>query len=109
MPKLRPSSGTSACRRRRRMMPRTLPILRALILAKTKKRLKMPTPKLQSRVLPQLEAMALFLLLDPALLKSTFLLLQLHQPAALLWLLPLELCITKTLSFIRSPVCQVQL
>jgi hypothetical protein len=80
-------------------------MLRALIPAKTKKRLKMPTPKLRSRVLPRPEATTLFLLLDPTLLKPTFLLLQLHQPVALLRLLPLELCITKTLSFFRSPVC----
>jgi hypothetical protein len=86
-----------------------LPMLRAPIPAKIKKRLKMPTPKLQSRVLPRPEATALFPLLDPVLLKPTFLLLQLHQPMALLRLLPLELCITKTSSFIRSPVCRVQL
>jgi hypothetical protein len=38
-----------------------------------KKKLKMPTLNLRSRVLPRLEVMAPFLLLDSALLKPTFL------------------------------------
>jgi hypothetical protein len=84
-------------------MLRMLKMLRALTLAKMKKKLKMPTPKLRSRVLPRPEAMALFLLLDPALLKPTILLLQLHQPAALLSLLPLKLCITKNFKFYQIP------
>jgi hypothetical protein len=46
-------------------------MLRAQTPAKTKKRLKMRTLKLQSRVLPWPEVMALFLLLDLALLKPT--------------------------------------
>jgi hypothetical protein len=46
---------------------------------------------------------------DPALLMPTFLLQQLHQPAALHLPLLLELCTKNTLSFIRSPECQVQL
>jgi hypothetical protein len=44
-------------------MLRMLKMLRALTPAKMKK-LKMPTPKLQSRVLPRPEATAPFLLLD---------------------------------------------
>jgi hypothetical protein len=72
-----------------------LQMLRALTPARTKKRLKMPTLKLQSRVLPRPEVMAPFLLLDPALLKPTSPLLQLHLPAALLPLVPLELCSIK--------------
>jgi hypothetical protein len=63
----------------------------------------------QNRDLPRAEVMAPSHLLDPALLMSTFLLLQLHQPAALHLPLLLELCTKNTLSFIRSPKCQVQL
>jgi hypothetical protein len=74
-----------------------LKTLRALTSAKMKKKLKMPTLKLRSRILPRPEATAPFLLLDPALLKPTFLLLQLHLPAALLLLMPLRLCITEKL------------
>jgi hypothetical protein len=77
------------------MKLRMLQMLRALTLARMKKKLKMPILKLWSRVLPWLEAMAPFLLLDPALLKLTSPLLQLHLPAALLPLLPLELCSIK--------------
>jgi hypothetical protein len=72
-----------------------------------KKKLKKPTLKLRSRVPPWPEVMVPFLLLDPALLKLISLLPQLHLPAALLPLLLLKLCNTKTLSFIRSPVCWV--
>jgi hypothetical protein len=86
-----------------------LRMLRARTPAKTKKKLKTPTLKLWSRALPRLEVMALFLLLDPALLKPTSPLPQLHLPAALPPLLLLKLCSTKILSFIRSPVCRVQL
>jgi hypothetical protein len=71
--------------------------LRAQTPAKMKKKLKTPTLKLRSRVLPRPEVMVLFLLLDPALLKPTSLLPQLHLPAALPPLLPLELCSTKKL------------
>jgi hypothetical protein len=71
--------------------------LRALTPARMKKKLRMPTLKIRSRVLPQPEVTAPLLLLDPALLKPTFLLLQLHLPTALLLLLPLRLCITKKL------------
>jgi hypothetical protein len=69
-----------------------LPTLRAPIPAKTKKKLKKPTLKFQNRDLSGPEVMAPFHLLDPALLKPTFQLLQLPQPAALLPLRPLELC-----------------
>jgi hypothetical protein len=78
-------------------MLRMLKTLRALTPARMKKKLKMPTLKLWSRVQPWPEVTAPFLLLDPALLKPTFLLLQLHLPAALLLLLPLRLCITEKL------------
>jgi hypothetical protein len=71
--------------------------LRAETLAKIRKKLKMPTQKLRSRILPRPEVMALFPLLDPALPRPTFLLPQLHLPAALLPLLPLELCSIKKL------------
>jgi hypothetical protein len=77
------------------MKLRMLRTLRALTPARMKKKLKMPILKLRSRVLPRPEAMAPFLLLDPALLKPTSPLLQLHLPAALLPLLPLELCSIK--------------
>jgi hypothetical protein len=56
-------------------MLRMLKMLRAPTPARMKKKLKMPILKLWSRVLPRLEVMAPFLLLDPALLKPTFLLL----------------------------------
>jgi hypothetical protein len=55
------------------------------------------------------EVMAPSLLLDPALPNPMSPLPQLHLPAALLLPLPLKLCTKNTLSFIRSPVCQVQL
>jgi hypothetical protein len=47
--------------------------------------------------------MALFPLLDPALLRPTFLLPQLHLPAALPPLLPLELCSTKNFKLYQIP------
>jgi hypothetical protein len=72
-----------------------LQTLRALTPARMKKKLKMPILKLRSRALPWPEAMAQFLLLDLALLKLTSPLLQLHLPAPLLPLLPLELCSIK--------------
>jgi hypothetical protein len=72
-----------------------LPTLRAPTPAKTKKKLKKSTLKFRNRDLSRLEVMAPFPLLDPALLKPTFQLLQLHQPAALLPLRPLELCSIK--------------
>jgi hypothetical protein len=68
---------------------------RAQTLAKTRKKLKTPTSKLWSKDLPRPEAMVLFPLLDPTLLKPTSPLPQLHLPAALLPLLLLELCIKK--------------
>jgi hypothetical protein len=80
-----------------------LRMLRAQTPAKMKKRLKMLTLKLQSRVLPRPEVMAPFLLLDPALLKLIFLLPLLHLPAALLPLLPLRLCSTKNFKFYQIP------
>jgi hypothetical protein len=63
----------------------------------------------RNRDLSRAEVMAPFHLLDPALLMPTFLLLQLHQPAALHLPLLLELCTKNTLSFIRSLECWVQL
>jgi hypothetical protein len=96
MPTPTPLSGTSASRRRRRTTPRLLPTLRALTPAKMKKKLKRPTPTSRNRDLPRAEVMAPFHLLGLALLKPISLLLQLHQPAALLLPLLLELCI-KTL------------
>jgi hypothetical protein len=61
-----------------------LPTLRAPTPAKMKKKLKKPTLKFRNRYLPRPEVMAPFHLLDLALLKPTFQLPQLHQPAALL-------------------------
>jgi hypothetical protein len=72
-------------------------MLKVLTPAKTKKKLRMPILKFRSRGLPRPEATAPFLLLDPAPLKPTSLLLQLHLLAALLLLLPLRLCITEKL------------
>jgi hypothetical protein len=60
-----------------------------------RKKLKTPTPKLRSKDLLRPEVMVLFPLLDPALLKPTSPLPQLHLPAALLPLLLPELCIKK--------------
>jgi hypothetical protein len=99
MPTPTPLSGTSVSRRRRR----------APTPAKMKKKLKKPTLKFQNKDLSQSEVMAPFHLLDPAHPKPTFLLPQLPQLAALLLPLLLELYIAKTLSFIRSPVCWVQM
>jgi hypothetical protein len=95
MPTLRYSSGISASRRKR-MMLRTL---KAQTPAKMKKKLKTSTLKLRSRVLPQPEVMAPFLLLDPVLLKLISLLPQLHLPTALLLLLSLKLCSTENFKF----------
>jgi hypothetical protein len=72
-----------------------LPTLRAPTPTKTKKKLKKPTLKFWNRDRSQPEVMVPFHLLDPAPLKPTFQLLQLHQPAALLPLRPLELCSIK--------------
>jgi hypothetical protein len=80
-----------------------LKTLRALTPARMKKKLEMPTLKLWSRVLPQSEVMAPFLLLDPALLKLISLLPQLHLPAALPPLLPLKLCSTENFKFYQIP------
>jgi hypothetical protein len=77
--------------------------LRAQTLAKMKKKLKTPTLKLRSRVLPRPEVIALFPLLDPALLRPTFPLLQLHLPVALPPLLALELCSIKNFKFYQIP------
>jgi hypothetical protein len=74
-----------------------------------KKKLKRPTPTFRNRDLSRPAVMAPFHLLGPALLKPTSLLLQLHQPAALLLPLLLNFAVSKTLSFIRSPVCRVQM
>jgi hypothetical protein len=62
-----------------------------------------------NRDLPRAEVMAPFHLLGPALLKPTSPLLQLHQPVALLLPLLLNFAAQKTLSFIRSPVCRVEM
>jgi hypothetical protein len=74
-----------------------------------KKKLKKPTPKFRNRDLSWPEVMAPFHLLGSALLKPTSPLLQLCQPAALLPLQPLDFAASKALSFIRSPVCRVQM
>jgi hypothetical protein len=84
-------------------------MLRAPIPAKMKRKLKRPTLMLRNRHLSRAEVMAPFHLLGPALLKPTLLLLQLHQPAALLLPLVLDFASPKTLRFIRSPECRVQL
>jgi hypothetical protein len=60
-------------------------------------------PEAPEQVLPRPEVMALFLLLDPTLLKPTSLLPQLHLPAALPPLLPLELCSTKNFKLYQIP------
>jgi hypothetical protein len=83
--------------------------LRAPTPAKMKKKLKKPTPTFRNRDLSRAEVMAPFHLLGPALLRPTSPLLQLLQPAALLLLLLLDFAALKTLSFIRSPECRVQL
>jgi hypothetical protein len=69
--------------------------------------LAMPALKLQTRDLHRPEVMFPSLLLDPALQRPIPPLLLLLLPAAPP--LPLRLCNINTLSFIRSPVCQVQL
>jgi hypothetical protein len=74
-----------------------------------KKKLKRPALMPQNGDLSRAEVMAPFHLPDLALLMLTSPLLQLHQPAALHLPLLLELCTKNTLSFIRSPECQVQL
>jgi hypothetical protein len=74
-----------------------------------KRKLKRLTLTFWNRGLSRAEVMAPFHLLDPALLKPTSPLLQLHQPAALLLPLLLNFAASKTLSFIRSLVCQVQM
>jgi hypothetical protein len=60
-----------------------------------KRKLKKPTLMLRNRHLSRVEVMAPFHLLGPALLKPTFPLLQLHQPAALLLPLPLNFAAQK--------------
>jgi hypothetical protein len=80
-----------------------LRMLKAQTPAKMKKKLKTPTLKLWSRVLPRPEVMAPFLLLDLALLKPISLLPKLHLPAALLPLLPLKLCSTENFKFYQIP------
>jgi hypothetical protein len=89
-----------------------LRMLKALTPAKMKRKhrmLAMPVPKLQNRDLSWPEVMAPSLLMDLALPKPMSPLPQLHLPAALLPPLPLKLCSKNTLSFMRSPVCRVQL
>jgi hypothetical protein len=80
-----------------------LRMLRAQTPARMKKKLKTPTLKLRSKVLPRPEVVAPFLLLDPGLLKLISLLLWLHLSAALLPLLPLKLCSTKNFKFYQIP------
>jgi hypothetical protein len=93
MPTLMLLFRTSVSQRIRRTMPRMLLMLRAPTLAKMKRKLKKLTLMPQNRDLSRAEVMAPFLLLGPALLKPTSPLPQLHLPAALPPLLPLELCI----------------
>jgi hypothetical protein len=69
----------------------------------------MPALKLRHSGLNRLEVILPFLLLDPALQRPMAPLLLLHLPAVRPPPLPLRLCNKETLSFIRSPVCQVQL
>jgi hypothetical protein len=71
-------------------------------------KLKKPTLMPRNRDLSRAEVIAPFPLLGPALLRPTLLLLLLHQPAALLLPLLFDFA-PKTLSFIRSPECRVQL
>jgi hypothetical protein len=98
-------SGTSVSQRKK---PK-LRTPKAQTPARTRDKLRTPTLKLRSKALFRSEAMVLFRLLDPALLKPTFPLPQLHLPAVLLPLLLLESLHPKTLNFIRSLVCRVQL
>jgi hypothetical protein len=84
-------------------------MLRALIPAKTKRKLKRPTLMLRNRHLSRAEVMAPFHLLGPALLMPTSPPLQLLLPEALLLPLLLDFAAPKTLGFIRSPECRVQL
>jgi hypothetical protein len=87
-----------------------LQTLRVLTPARTKKRLKMEVTlklRLQSNTLPRPVAGQLFLLLGTALPRLTLRPAQLQLPAALL--LPLLPEFSKHLSFIKSPVCRVQL
>jgi hypothetical protein len=65
--------------------------------------------KLRLSDLRRLEVMLPFLLLDLALRMPMFPLLLLHLPDVQPRPLPLRLCDKNTLSFIRSPVCRVQL
>jgi hypothetical protein len=84
-------------------------MLKDLTPARMRKKLKMqemPVLKLQHSDLRRLEVTLLSLLLDPALQMPTFPLLLLHLPAVQALLLRLA---QKHLSFIRSPVCRVQL
>jgi hypothetical protein len=74
-----------------------------------KRKLKRPAQTHRNRDLLRAEGMVPYHLLGPALLKPTSPQLQLHQPVALLLPLLLNFAEPKTLSFIRSPVCRVQM
>jgi hypothetical protein len=87
-------------------------MLRDLNLVRMRRKMKMLAMlalKLRHSNLRRLEVMHLFLLLSPALPRPTSPLLLLHLPVAQPPPLPLRLCDKNTLSFIRSPVCRVQL
>jgi hypothetical protein len=68
-----------------------------------KKKLKRPTPMPRNRDLSRAEVMAPFHLLDPALLRPTSPLLQLHQPAALLLPLLLDFAMLKNFKLYQIP------
>jgi hypothetical protein len=68
-----------------------------------KKKLKRPTLTPQNRDLPQAEVMAPFHLPGPALLKPTFPLLLLHQPAALPLPLLLDFATPKNFKLYQIP------
>jgi hypothetical protein len=78
-------------------------------MRKKLKMLAMPALKLRFSDLRWLEVMLPFLLLDSALQMPMSPLVLLHLPAVQPPPLPLRLYDKNTLSFIRSPVCRVQL
>jgi hypothetical protein len=89
-----------------------LMMLRDLTPARMRRKLKIPTMsvlKLRLSDMRRLEVILLFLLLDPTLQTPMFPLLLLHLPVVQPPPLPLRFCDKNTLSFIRSPVCRVQL
>jgi hypothetical protein len=75
--------------------PGHLPTLRAPTPARMRMKLKKPTLMPRNRDLSRAEVMAPFHLLGPALLRPTYPLLQLHQPAALLLRLLLDFAAQK--------------